>query len=152
MYFSTHRNLVKFLSMRKILSCIVVALAFTACNSSKVIFRESYSNNEKLVIKSVNYSHCGCSHVYAEKSNNNRKVFFIAYTDKGATKSIYRYNSSGEVLDTIILKGVNTNDYTIPLDSSDIIIFNKIDSFAQKPPSAPIYKIRRPMVKGYVRN
>jgi hypothetical protein len=82
---------------------------------------------------------------------SGRKAFFIAYTNKGITKSIFRYNASGIISDTILLQGVNTNKFTIPLDTIDMIIFNKIDSFAQKSQAAPIYKLERPAIKGYVR-
>lgn len=137
--------------MRNIFLFSIVVLSNVGCNTSKIIFREPNSKSDFLEIRNVNYSHCGCAHVYAEKFMSGRKAFFIAYTNKGITKSIFRYNASGIISDTILLQGVNTNEFTIPLDTIDMIIFNKIDSFAQKSQAAPIYKLERPAIKGYVR-
>jgi hypothetical protein len=128
---------------------LLIAMVFCACNSAKVIFHQSTSKQNSLTIRNVNYAHCGCAHIYAEKINDGRREFLIGYTNQGTTKSIYRYDSSG-ISGTVILKGVATDDYTIPLDSTDKIIFQKIDSFVQKAPSAPAYRLNRPIVKGYV--
>jgi hypothetical protein len=137
--------------MRNTFLFSAVALCIAGCNTSKIIFRERNSKSDYLEIRKVNYSHCGCAHVYAEKFMGDRKVFFIAYTNNGITKSIFRYNVTGMISDTVLLQGVNTNEFTIPLDTIDMIIFNKIDSFAQKSPAAPVYKLQRPAIKGYVR-
>jgi hypothetical protein len=139
------------LKQTNLLNVFVLVLTVAGCDTSKIIFRESSSKSDFLEIKKINYAHCGCAHVYAEKYIGGRKFFSITYRNEGTIKSIYRYNSSGNVSDTVILKGVNTKDFSISLDTIDSIIFNKIDSFTQKTQDAPIYRLERPNIKGYVR-
>ncbi len=124
-------------------------LLILSCNTTTNVYKHHFSKNEKLTIKSVTLSHCGCTQLYAAYFLNNRLEFQIEYFDNIARKSIYDYSGDIKNPKYRTLLASAGNNFTTQFDSLDLRIFHAIDSVIDKKIGI-VYPIKKMSYKGYI--
>lgn len=131
-------------------SCSLGYFLFYKDSKTKNIYRSSASKKNYYAIKATTLSHCGCTDLHIENYKNGKKEFHLFYNGTIARKTIYKFDAEKNRKDTISLIATSNNNYTIPFDSLDIAIFNRIDSIAIQKPKGIIYQVKRVKYTGYV--
>lgn len=119
------------------------------CNTTKTVYKSSNSQKDYIIIKAATLSHCGCTQLYADSYRNGKLAFQIFYDDNIARKTIFEYTDAKRMPKSYSLLATTMDSFTIPFDSLDLQIFNRIDSAIIKKEGF-VYPIRWTEYKGYV--
>ena len=122
---------------------------FSGCDKTKNIYKSSTSKKDYLTINAVTLTHCGCTHLYADRYKNGKLDFQVFYNDNLARKTMFDYSRDSKAPQTYSLLATTNESFTTPFDSVDLEIFRTIDSAIIKKQGF-IYPIRRTQYKGYV--
>jgi hypothetical protein len=125
-------------------------LLFYRGSKTATVYRSSDSKKDYYIVKATTLSHCGCTELYINNFKNGSIEFNLYYTENLARKTIFRKNTETKEIDTIRLLATPYSNYTIPFNSLDTEMFNRIDSIAIQKPKGIIYQIKRNVYKGYI--
>ncbi len=130
--------------------CAVGMLLFYRDSKTTTVYKSSNSKKDYFIVKATTLSHCGCTDIFIDNYRNGRKEFTLFYNGNIAQKSIYKFDGKLNQTDTIRLIATSSNNYTIPFDSLDMKIFNRIDSIALQKPKGIVYKVKSTGYKGFI--
>ena len=134
------------------MSGCAIGMLFYRDTRTKDIYRSPGSKKNYYTIKATTLSHCGCTYLMINNYVNKKKTFYIRYNYSNVTeKTIYSINDKTKKVDTVELEATTNNDFSIPLDSLDLEIYNRIDNILLEKPKEIIYEIKRKDYKGYKR-
>ena len=127
-------------------------LLFYRDSRTATIYRNSDSKKDYYIIKATTLSHCGCTELYIDNFKKGKIEFNIFHNENLARKTIFTNNKETNKTDTIRLLATPYNNYTIPFNSLDTEIFNRIDTIAIQKPKGIVYQIKRTAYKGYIKD
>lgn len=125
-------------------------LLFYRDSKTRTVYKSSDSKQNYYIVNATTLSHCGCTDLQIDNYKNGKKEFNLFYNGNIARKTIYKLDSKTNQTDTLRLIAISNNNYTIPFDSLDIEIFNRIDSIAIHKPKGIVYQIKRTVYKGFI--
>lgn len=128
--------------------CALGMLLFYKDSYSSTLYRTADSKKNYFTITGITYSHCGCTHLTIDNYKNKKKEFSIYYNNGHIRKTLYSYNKQTKKFDTTVYNGTSSSIFKVPFDSTEILIFKTIDSFAVNPPKGT-YPIKKNENKGY---
>lgn len=133
-------------------SCAIGVLLFYKDVVAEDIYRSSNSVRNYFTIRSVTYSHCGCSHLVVNNYYKGRKNFTIIYEENNSTtKKVYAYNAVTKKRDTLRYRATENSGYSRPLDSTDRLIYHVIDSLLSFKQKGLRYPPKKKNFAGYTR-
>jgi hypothetical protein len=151
------------ITQKKIMRLIVslaVPVLFSSCflnidGISETAYKSSLSKRNYFIITGVTHSHCGCSDMIV-RNYKNRKIDFKFYYGGGLyqpKKYVYKYTPGKAKADIQVYVPVETDNYTIPLDSTDKEILQQINILIKTRPkgSGLNYPVKQHEYKGFVR-
>jgi hypothetical protein len=140
---------------------IMMVCVLTGCNTigmllfykgtnTNTVYRSSGSKKSYLIIKAIDYKSCGCTELVADNYHNKYKTFTISFMNGYVKKHIYRANPLTGLMDTIRLMATSYDNFTVPFDSADLVVFKQFDSIAVHKPKGIAHPIGRYVYKGYI--
>ncbi len=131
-------------------SCSLGILLFYRDSRTKNIYRSSSSKKNYYTIKATTLSHCGCTYLSIDNFVGRKRTshFYYNYNNQ-AGKTIYSTDPMTGKKDTIRLIATTQTNFTVPFDSLDKEILNRIDTILKAQPKAVVYKIIKQDYKGF---
>ena len=131
-------------------SCSLGTLLFYRDSRTENIYRSAASTKNYYTIKATTLSHCGCTYLSVDNFVGRKKTFNIYYDyNNQAGKTIYSVDPKTGKKDTLRLIATTASNFTVPFDSLDKEILNRIDTIAVNRPKGIIYKIVKQDYKGF---
>ena len=122
--------------------------------STTVVYSSSKSKKDRLEVSVFSQSHCGCTDMFARKYEKGNLVYELYYGCNlfSPGKILYSYDESGHLIQTAKFKLTEDNNYATKLDSLDLFVLSKIDSFrTNQHPALPEYKLCKKNYQGFLR-
>ena len=119
----------------QIASCGRILGALATLPQRSIVYKDSKSKLDYLVIKSITNTPCYYYDVYAEKYENGHKTYQFSYGCSKFTtpgKITYEYDVNGNVINTTKYSFADSFKDTVSLNQTDLLVIYLIDSVRSK--------------------